>query len=72
MNEEKIVYTLDIKNLFPEPLVFLFYTEQSAVISMIAIATSLTLAQNPNIFFLQLMLFSKNKVLSKNNFEVNL
>ncbi|PCI54115.1 MAG: hypothetical protein COB45_09180 [Gammaproteobacteria bacterium] len=72
MNEEKIVYILDLKNLLSEFLAFLFFIEKSVFVSMTVLATSLTLVHSPNILPLQFMVLISDKKQSKNNLEVKL
>jgi hypothetical protein len=65
MSEEKIVYIPNANILLHEFFAFLFFKEHDFL-------ASLTLVHNPTIFLLPFMAFSSDKILNKNNLEVNL
>lgn len=72
MSEEKIVYIPKTNTLLHESFALLSFKERGAIFLMTVITKLLTLVHKPNIFLLQFIVLTSNKVLSKNNFEVNL
>ena len=65
MSEEKIVYIPNANILVYEFFAFLFFKEHDVL-------ASLTLVHKPTIFLLPFIVLTHDKILNKNNLEVNL